>query len=70
MLIVKCDRCKKEIKSLEDALLLKWKAMYAHTLTTMRRTDIQMLDGGDDYVLCNNCSGDFAHFMTERRMIK
>lgn len=63
MIILKCDRCKKELSGLDDANLLKYNNASAYTLSTMHCTDIQLLDGGDDCILCESCMEDFEIFM-------
>lgn len=63
MIILKCDRCKKELSGLDDANLMKHNNSSAYGLSTMHRTDIQLLDGGDTCILCEDCMEDFEIFM-------
>lgn len=63
MIILKCDRCKKELHGVDDANLLKYNNKSAYTLSTMHWTDIQLLDGGDNCILCESCMEDFKIFM-------
>lgn len=63
MIILKCDRCKCELKGLNDANLLKYNNKSAYTMSTMHQTDTQLLDGGDTVILCENCMEDFENFM-------
>lgn len=63
MIILKCDRCKKELHGLDDANLLKYNNNSAYTLSTMHCTDMQLLDGGDNCILCESCMEDFEIFM-------
>jgi hypothetical protein len=47
----------------DDANLLKYINRSAYTLSTMHCTDTQLLDGGDNCILCENCMEDFEVFM-------
>ena len=66
MIILKCDRCKRELQGLDDANLLKYNNVSAYGMSTMRRTDTQLLDGGDTVILCENCMEDFENFMCNK----
>lgn len=66
MVILKCDRCKKELSGLNDANLLKYINKSAYTLSTMHLTDTQLLDGGDNCILCESCMEDFEVFMRNK----
>ena len=63
MIILKCDRCKRELQGLDDANLLKYNNNSAYTMSTMYQTDTQLLDGGDSVILCETCMEDFEIFM-------
>lgn len=66
MIILMCDRCKRELSSLDDANLLKYNNSCAYTMATMHQTDIQLLDGGDTVILCETCMEEFEKFMSSK----
>lgn len=65
MIIVKCNRCKRELSALDDANILKYNNRSAFAMSTMHETDNQLLEGGDTVILCETCMNEFENFLSE-----
>lgn len=66
MIIVKCNRCKRELSTLDDANILKYNNRSVFSITTMHETDNQLLDGGDTVIICKTCMEEFENYLSDK----
>lgn len=62
-LTVRCDRCNCELSGIDTAWLLRYNDKGAFAFTTLNSTADQLLDGGENYILCDDCMDKFNDFI-------
>ena len=62
-LFLRCDRCNRELSGLDAVHLLRHDSRTARSLTTLNRTALDLLDGGENTILCEDCMNGFIDFM-------
>lgn len=65
---VYCDRCNNKINSVDRTLLIRHDTVTAWCLTNLSRNASQMLDSGDNVVLCEKCMDEFYKFIREEAL--
>ena len=58
-----CDKCNAEIKSIDQPLLIRHDTVTAWCLTNLTRNASQMLESGENVVLCEKCRDEFYKFI-------
>lgn len=61
--ILHCDRCGKEINSVDEAMIINHDTCTAWMLQTLKYTAMSLLSDADNDILCEQCTEDFKKFM-------
>ena len=62
-LAARCDRCYCELSGLDTAYLLRYDDVGAWLLTNQNRTALQLLDGGENIILCEECMNGLQNYL-------
>ena len=58
-----CDKCSAEINSIDSTLLIQFDTVTAWCLTNLNHNASQMLESGDNVILCEKCTDKFYKFI-------
>lgn len=62
-LLVRCDRCYCELSGLDTAYLLRYSDAGACFFTSQNRTALQLLDDGENIILCEKCMNGLQNYL-------
>ena len=60
---VKCDKCNKPIKGLDDVMLIRYDSMGVYGIQNLSRSASQLLADGENAMLCEKCGRAFREFL-------
>lgn len=60
---VYCNKCDSLIKSIDPAMLIRFDTHSSWVFRTLDYSAKQMLENGENVILCKNCSEKFLEFL-------
>ena len=64
MIDVRCDKCNKPIKGLDDVMLIRYDTMGVYGIQNLSRSASQLLADGENAMLCEKCGRAFREFLS------
>ena len=63
MIDVRCDKCNKPIKGLDDVMLIRYDTMGVYGIQNLSRSASQLLADGENAMLGEKCGRAFREFL-------